>query len=60
VGGRPVWRISFFDPGTPAWFTIALDKQTLRTLDVWMIATAHFMHDAYGSFNSTKPIEPPS
>ena len=60
VGGRPVWRVSFFDPGTPAWFTIALDKQTLRTLDVWMIATAHFMHDAYGSFNSTKRIEPPS
>jgi hypothetical protein len=58
--GRSIWRVSFFDPGTPGWFTLSLDKKTLRTLDVWMIATSHFMHDVYGSFNTTRPILPPS
>jgi hypothetical protein len=59
VGGRPAWRISFFDPSTPAWFTVAIDRQTFRTLDSRMTATAHFMHDVYGSFNATPAIRPP-
>jgi len=25
-----------------------------------MVATAHFMRDVYGSFNTTPPIVPPS
>ena len=58
--GRPVWRVSFFDPGTPAWFALAIDRRTFRTLDVRMIATAHFMHDAYGSFNRAQPITTPA
>ena len=59
VHGRPAWRVSFFDPGTPAWFTVAIDRQSFRTLDSRMTATSHFMHDVYGAFNTTPPITPP-
>ena len=46
--GHAVWHVSFYDPRTPAWFLVAIDKKTLRTLDLHMTATAHFMHDTYG------------
>jgi hypothetical protein len=59
VGGRPVWLVSFFDPRTPAWFQVALDKRTSRTLKLQMMTTAHFMHDAYSSFDSARPVTPP-
>lgn len=59
VDGRPAWRISFFDPATPAWFEVKVDKRTLQTLDTRMVTTAHFMHDVYGAFDATPPIEPP-
>ncbi len=59
VQGRPAWRVSFFDPDTPAWFSVVLDRKTLRTLELRMITTAHFMHDVYGSFNATPAIRPP-
>ena len=57
--GRPAWLVSFFDPGTPAWFTVVIERKTYRTLQSQMIATAHFMHDRYGAFNTTQPITPP-
>jgi hypothetical protein len=59
AGGRPALKVSFFDPRTPAWFTVALERKTLRALDVRMIATAHFMHDSYRSYNATSEIHPP-
>jgi hypothetical protein len=59
VRGRPVWRVSFFDPKTPAWFTAAVDRATYRTLDLRMITTSHFMHDVYGSFNRAPAVRPP-
>lgn len=59
VSGRPAWRISFFDPGTPAWFTIAVDRTTYHTLETRMITTAHFMRDVYGRFDTAPPIAPP-
>ena len=59
VRGRPVWRVSFYDAKTPAWFTVLLDKATLRTLETRMTATAHFMRDDYRSFNATPAILPP-
>jgi hypothetical protein len=46
-------------PETPAWFTVVLDRQTLRTLDLRMITTAHFMHDVYGPFNQPFRLRPP-
>jgi hypothetical protein len=59
VAGRPAWRISFFDPRTPAWFEIAVDRSTYRTLETQMITTAHFMHDVYRRFDSTPAVVPP-
>jgi hypothetical protein len=59
VRGRSAWRVSFFDPGTPGWFTVLVDKTSLRIYQVRMTATAHFMRDDYGSFNTTPPILPP-
>jgi hypothetical protein len=57
--GRPVWRVSFFDPGTPAWFDVALDRETLRTLELRMVTTAHFMHEVFSGFNATPAIRAP-
>jgi hypothetical protein len=59
VHGRPVWRVSFYDPGTPGWFTVLVDKSSLRIYQVRMTATAHFMRDDYGGFNTTPAILPP-
>jgi hypothetical protein len=56
---RPVWKVSFFDPQTPGWFTVVLDGRTLRTLELKMITTAHFMHEVYSSFNATPAIRAP-
>jgi hypothetical protein len=60
VQGRPVWRVSFFDPQTPGWFLASIERATYRTLDVRMTAAAHFMHDSYGGFNTSIKIDPPS
>jgi hypothetical protein len=38
---------------------VAIERSTTRTLDVQMMATAHFMHDAYGSFDRARPVTPP-
>ena len=51
--------VAFLDPTVPAWFEIALDRWTLRTLDVHMTAAAHFMHDRYLRFNAPIRITPP-
>jgi hypothetical protein len=59
-GGHAVWRVSFFDPRTPGWFLALIDRKTLRTLDLRMTATAHFMHDTYGPFNGPIRIDPPN
>ncbi len=60
VRGRPAWEISFFDPRIHAWFTIRVDKATMRTLELRMVAQAHFMHQVYGPFNSPLRIAPPT
>jgi hypothetical protein len=58
--GRPVVRASFFDPQLHAWFTIVVDRATMHTLDLHMTATAHFMHEVYGPFDSPLRIVPPA
>ena len=58
--GRPAVKVSFFDPASPSWFTLTIDRKTFRTLDVWMITNAHFMHDVYRAFNATPAIVPPA
>jgi hypothetical protein len=59
VGGRKAWRVSFFDPKTPAWFEVLVDQRTARTLELRMNTTAHFMHERYRSFNEPTAIVPP-
>jgi hypothetical protein len=59
VRGRPAWRVSFYDSTTRAWFTIALDRRNMRTLDIHMTATAHFMHDVYSGFDRPVSIRAP-
>jgi hypothetical protein len=60
ANGRQVRLVTFFDPSIPAWFEIRVDRATTRTLDTWMTAPSHFMHDAFGGFNATAPIVPPA
>ena len=61
VGETPsMWRITFYDPGTPAWFAIVVDKRSLHTLDLRMTTTAHFMHERYGPFDAPIAVTPPS
>ena len=52
-------HVSFFDPQLNAWFELWIDRRTLRTLQLRMTATAHFMHDVYGPFNGPVKISPP-
>jgi hypothetical protein len=58
--GRPATRVSFFDPGSPAWFTLVVDRKTQRTLELDMVTNAHFMHDVFRAFDSTPAIVPPA
>jgi hypothetical protein len=51
--------VSFFDPQLEAWFELSIDRRTLRTRELHMTATAHFMHDVYGPFNGPVTIRPP-
>jgi hypothetical protein len=61
VGATPTtWRITFFDPRTPGWFAISVDKRTHRALDLRMTATAHFMHERYGPFDAPLEVVPPT
>jgi hypothetical protein len=53
-------RVSFFDPKTPAWFELLIAKRSMRTLDLRMNTTAHFMHEVYGGFDEPLNIKPPS
>jgi len=57
---KSAWRVSFFDPKTPGWYELLIAKRSLRTLDLHMNATAHFMHEVYGQFNTPVTIKPPS
>jgi hypothetical protein len=59
VRGKPTSEIGFFDPRIPAWFTIWVEKATMRTLQLTMTAKAHFMHEVYGPFDSRLRIVPP-
>jgi hypothetical protein len=58
--GRPVSRVSFFDPSTPAWFEAWIDRANGRTMKLEMIAASHFMHDVYGPFDAPLQLTPPT
>jgi hypothetical protein len=59
VRGHEVVRVSLYEPATPAWYTVTLDRSSARTLEVDMTATAHFMRDRYVAFDAPLRIEPP-
>jgi len=52
--------VSFVNPSTPAWFTVAIDRATYRPLRLRMTAAAHFMTHRYLEFNRPLAIEPPA
>jgi copper transport protein len=58
IGGRPVVRVAFVDPATPAWFTVTADARTLELQQVDMVAPAHFMRDTYRA-GPARAILPP-
>jgi hypothetical protein len=60
TAGRPVWRVSFYDPSVPAWFEADLDRATGLPLELWMVAAAHFMRHVYGAFNAPLVVLPPT
>ena len=60
IGGRTAWLVSFVNPDTPAWFTVAIDRATYRPLRLRMTAAAHFMTHRYLEFNRPLTIEPPA
>jgi copper transport protein len=45
--------------GSPAWFTLRLDRETFRPRDLRMTAAAHFMTHRYTRFNAPPKIKPP-
>jgi copper transport protein len=51
--------VSFVDSTIPAWFTVSLDRRTLRPRVMRMTAAAHFMVDRYLTFNRPRTIRPP-
>ncbi|MHB8643473.1 MAG: copper resistance CopC/CopD family protein [Gaiellaceae bacterium] len=57
--GRHVWLVSFLNPDLPAWYTLAIEKKTLRTLHMRMTAPAHFMTQSFSMFNTGSEIVPP-
>jgi hypothetical protein len=59
LAGRPVWVVSFVNPGTPAFFTARIDERTGETVQVEMNAAGHFMRDDYGAFDAPFSITPP-
>jgi hypothetical protein len=55
-----VLDVTFFDPGTPAWFEARIDEKSGRTQALRMITTAHFMQHIYGPFNAPIHLSPPA
>src|SRR5579862_562844 len=53
------WEVTFYDPRTPAWFDVTVDKASLHTLTAQMRTTAHFMEEHYGGFDRGTSITPP-
>jgi copper transport protein len=51
--------VAFLKPIGPAWFTVEIDRRTLRPRSLRMTAAAHFMMHRYTSFNAPRRIKPP-
>jgi copper transport protein len=51
--------VSFLTPLGPTWFTVRLDRKTLRPRDLRMTTAAHFMKHRYTRFNAPPRIRAP-
>jgi hypothetical protein len=51
--------VSFMKPLGPTWFTVTLDRHTLRPRALRMTTAAHFMTHRYARFNAPPRIKPP-
>ena len=51
--------VSFLKPLGPTWFTLTLDRRTLRPRTLRMTTAAHFMTHRYLRFNAPPQIKPP-
>jgi copper transport protein len=58
-GGRSLVEVALFDPATPFWFRLTIDRRRGLVLDERMIATAHFMDRRYHSFERPVKIRAP-
>ena len=52
--------IAFLDRSIPAWFEVTVDRRSARPLETRMTATAHFMRQVYGAFDSAPPVRRPT
>jgi copper transport protein len=51
--------VAFMKPLGPTWFTVRLDRRTLRPSELRMTTAAHFMTHRYTRFNAPPRIKPP-
>jgi len=58
--GRPVAVLALMDPGTPAWWRLWIDLDTMRVIRDRLIASGHFMTQRYVAFNEPLEIQPPT
>jgi copper transport protein len=56
---RHAVRVGLFDPATPVWFRLRIDRRTGRVLSERMITRGHFMSRRYFDFDAPLRIEPP-
>ena len=59
VDGRPVDFVTFVQPTYPAWYRVAIDRETGRILRLGMRAERHVMDQTLGDFNDPVTIRPP-
>jgi copper transport protein len=52
--------VSFMKPLGPTWFTVTLDRRTLRPRTLRMTTASHFMTHRYTRFNAPPRIKPPT
>jgi copper transport protein len=58
-GGRALVALALFDPASPVWYRLMVDRGSGRVIGERMIAAAHFMDRRYFAFNQPLSIEAP-
>jgi copper transport protein len=52
-------ELALFDPGTPLWYHLTVDRRSGRVLRERMITSGHFMTRRYSAFDRPLTIRPP-